>query len=242
VRGELPEVAIVSAAGDPAYLARSLLRPGWFDTMALTDTDRHRPELYRARALRSDFATGFGSSEEYLQALNIEVEIAPASDYTVQRLAQLAARTNQFNLTGIRFDEAETAAMSADRGHLVASVAVTDRFGAEGIVGAMWVARHEPVWRVLNLVLSCRVLGRGVELAAAGWLARQARRAGAAALAGRFVRSPKNAVAADFWIQAGFTANGNDNGDGDGGTFMLDLNGPVPTIPGWIALREWSDA
>ncbi|GAA4622771.1 HAD-IIIC family phosphatase [Actinoallomurus vinaceus] len=235
VAGELPEVALVPANGDPAYLVGALLRDGWFDVMALTETDRRRPELYRTRALRSDFATGFGSSEEYLAELGIGVEIAPATGFTVARLAQLAARTNQFNLTGIRFDEAETAAMSADPGHLVASIAVADRFGDDGIVGAVWVDRRAGAWKVLNLVLSCRVLGRGVELAIAGWLLRTARDGGAGTVEGRFTRSPKNGVAADFWTRAGFTQAG------DGEVFAFDLSDAFPDLPEWITLRERSD-
>ncbi|MDQ1740349.1 MAG: hypothetical protein QOE53_2001, partial [Pseudonocardiales bacterium] len=106
VASELPDVAIVAANGDPAHLVNSLLAPGWFDVLDLTETDRERPALYRTRALRSDFEGGFGSSEDYLHALNIELRVEPVTAFGVARVAQLAARTNQFNLTGIRFDEA----------------------------------------------------------------------------------------------------------------------------------------
>ena len=141
VASELPEVALVAADGDPAHLVNSLLKPGFFDVLELTDTDRQRPELYRSRALRSDFAGGFASSEDYLQALEIELTLAEADEFAVPRVAQLAARTNQFNLTGIRYDEASTAAMSTDPEHLVVSLTVHDRFGDEGIVGAMFIER-----------------------------------------------------------------------------------------------------
>jgi FkbH-like protein len=234
VDAELPEVAVVSAAGDPAYLVDSLVRHGWFDVMTLTDTDRARPELYRTRAMRSDFSAGFGSSQEFLAALGLEMDIAPATGFTVGRVAQLAARTNQFNLTGIRFDEAATARLSGDPGHLVASVAVADRFGDEGIVGALWVECGPVTWRVLNLVLSCRVLGRGVELAIVGWLAEQARAAGATTLEGSFVPSAKNGVAADFWTRAGFTP--------DGEIFTLNVAAAADIAPAWITLRERSDS
>lgn len=239
VSGELPEVAVVSAAGDPAYLVDSLLRHGWFDVMSLTETDRKRPELYRKRALRGDFSTQFGSSEEFLRALNLNVEVAPATEYTVGRIAQLAARTNQFNLTGIRYDEAATRRMSDSPDHLVLSVSVADRFGDEGIVGALWVERGPEVWRVLNLVLSCRVLGRGVELAAVGALAGQAREAGATAIEGRYVRSPKNSVAAGFWPDAGFSRTTSPQGT-DTESFTLDATAVAALAPEWIALNEGS--
>lgn len=229
---ELPEVAIVAADGDPAHLVGSLLRPGWFDVIDLTATDRARPGLYLSRAMRSDFACGFGSAEDYLHALNIELVAEAVTSFSVARVAQLAARTNQFNLTGIRFDEATTAAMSATPEHLVASFSVSDRFGDEGIVGALWVQRQDQIWRVLNMVLSCRVLGRGIELAALDWLARQAWEAGAVALEGRFVSSQKNSVAAGFWQRAGFTPADEE------GVFTLDLSGSLDVAPTWITLKR----
>ncbi len=60
--------------------------------------------------------------------------------------------------------------MSTDAGHLVVALSVRDRFGDEGIVGALWAERGAQTWRVLNFVLSCRVLGRGIELAALDWV------------------------------------------------------------------------
>jgi FkbH-like protein len=229
VAGELPDVAIVAANGDPAHLVNSLLAPGWFDVLDLTDTDRDRPALYRTRALRSDFEGGFGSSEDYLHALNIELSIEPVTEFGVARVAQLAARTNQFNLTGLRFDEARTAAMSTDPQYLIAALTVSDRFGDEGVVGALWVHRSERIWRVLNMVLSCRVLGRGIELAAIDWLALQASEAGASALQGSFVASAKNGSAAGFWERAGFRPAAED------GVFTLELGGGWDPAPSWIA-------
>ncbi len=232
VSDELPEVAVLGSDGDPAYLEQTVLENGWFDVPELTTTDRERPQLYRNRVLRQDFASAFGSSEEYLRALEIEVTAEPAGEYSVPRIAQLAARTNQFNLTGRRFDAAATKAMADDPGHLVASFAVRDRFGDEGIVGAVWVECGRERWQVLNLVLSCRVLGRGVELAIAEWVVRRARNAGARTVEGRFVPSARNRVAADFWTRAGFKPTA-----GDDGVFAADVDGPVER-PEWITLHD----
>lgn len=233
VASRFPEVAIVSAAGDPAHLVRSLLRTGWFDALSLTEADQRRAELYRARAERVEFSGGFDAAADYLRALKIEVEIAPATSFTVPRAAQLAARTNQFNLTGVRFGEARTAELSTSPGHLVATVSVTDRFGSEGVVGALWAERGQSSWRVLNLVLSCRVLGRGIETAIAAWLAGSAAESGAETLVGRYVPAKRNGVAAGFWTEAGFE----DAGDGE---FVLDLNKATVDVPAWITMSERS--
>lgn len=232
VEQELPEVAVVASDGDPAGITRAVLRHGWFDVPELTSTDRKRPELYRTRALRADFEGSFGgTSEDYLHALHIELTAAPATEFTVARIAQLGARTNQFNLTGLRYDAASTASMAADPAHLVASFAVRDRFGDDGVIGAAWVERGSDRWTVTNLVLSCRVLGRDVEIAIAAWLADQARAAGARTIEGRFVPSDRNGVAADFWQRAGFHPT---NADG-----VYEL-GPddEPSRPAWITLAD----
>ncbi|ROP36616.1 HAD-IIIC family phosphatase [Saccharothrix texasensis] len=236
VEEELPEVVVLAADGDPAHIVRTLLAQGWFDVAELTETDLARPELYRSRTLRNDFAGGFGSSEDYLHALQVRLVVEEADGFAVARVAQLAARTNQFNLTGLRFDEAETGRRIADPDHLVVTFAVADRFGDEGVIGAAWVDRSGAEWHVDNLVLSCRVLGRGVELAIAAWLARRAHAAGATALRGRYVPSKKNGLAKGFWTDAGFT------GEGDGAyALALDSDTGLPGTPAWINLLEGNE-
>ncbi|WP_433257658.1 HAD-IIIC family phosphatase [Streptosporangium sp. CA-135522] len=238
VRVELPGVAIVAADGDPAHLARRLVEPGWFDVVEVTESDLRRPEMYRSRALRQDFAGTFGSAADYLRALSIRLSPQTVTPYTVARVAQLAARTNQFNLAGQRFDEARTTAMIEDPGHLVVAFSVSDRFGDEGVVGAAWLDRSgrdggsASRWCVLDLVLSCRVLGRGVERAIAGWLAATARQAGATRLIGRYAPSERNGVAAGFWTSAGFAPTR------DAELFELDLTGYSDPTPEWVAVEE----
>lgn len=232
VASALPGVAVVAADGDPADLVDSLVSGGWFDVTDLTDTDRARPRLYKARADRSAFSGGFGSQEDYLAALGLHLTAEPVTSFTAGRAAQLAGRTNQFNLTGVRYDTAETLARSGDPGHLVACFRVADRFGDEGIVGAAWIEREPGTWRVANLVLSCRVLGRGVEVAIASWIVAQARAAGADRVEGRYVPSGRNGVAAGFWRRAGFTA-----GAGEG-VFTLDVTPAACPAPEWITLEN----
>jgi FkbH-like protein len=233
VAADLPEVALVAADGDPAFLVRSLLRHGWFDVPELTDADRQRPRLYRARALRTDFSTGFQTPEQYLHALDLELVVRDVGAFAFGRVAQLAARTNQFNLSGSRPDAAAVARMSADDGWLVVSFEVNDRFGAEGIVGAAWVRLGE-VWRVENLVLSCRVLGRGIETAIVGWIVGRAGAAGVERLEGRFVPSGANSVARAVWTDSGFTPTD------EPGVFAVDLTQPRHPVPAWVRIREGS--
>jgi predicted enzyme involved in methoxymalonyl-ACP biosynthesis len=96
------------------------------------------------------------------------------------------------------------------------------------------VRREAEEWRVLNLVLSCRVLGRGVELAIAQWLFDQATSAGARRLRAAFVPSQKNSVAADLWTRAGLVITDEAQ---DGGHCYAGELAELPRIaPDWITI------
>jgi len=76
------------------------------------------------------------------------------------------------------------------------------------------------------------VLGRGVELAAAAWLERQALEAGATTAEGRFTPTARNGAASDFWIRAGYEPAC------EAGVFVRDLRSGPGVVPSWIDLRE----
>ena len=92
------------------------------------------------------------------------------------RAAQLTLRTNQFNFTTIRRDEAELQALASDGRHDVRTVRVRDRFGDYGLVGLVIAERGRAAWTLDTFLLSCRVLGRGVEHRIAADLGRDGRR------------------------------------------------------------------
>ncbi|TCO60684.1 hypothetical protein [Actinocrispum wychmicini] len=130
----------------------------------------------------------------------------PVTPFQIAGVTRLAAGADRLDMTGIRFDEGATTAMSTDPDHLAVSFAVSGELDANEIVGAAWIRRRGQVWWVLNLVLRHRDFG----LAAVEWLAREASVAGAAVLVGRYVPAGHNAGAEDFWEQAGFTPSGED--------------------------------
>jgi predicted enzyme involved in methoxymalonyl-ACP biosynthesis len=72
-------------------------------------------------------------------------------------------------------------------------------------VGAAFaVAEGVDEWRIDNLVLSCRILGRRVETALLSALARRVQESGADRLVGEYLPTLKNTVAAEFFVRNGF--------------------------------------
>ncbi|MFI0897252.1 HAD-IIIC family phosphatase [Streptomyces sp. NPDC020983] len=232
VRATLPQVATVPVGADPAGHTGALLRGGWFDTRELTAEDRARGGMYRTELARTDFQQGFDSVEEYLRALGVVVRLTEAAAADVPRVAQITLRTNQFNLTTQRLQPAEVAALAEDRDALVLAIGAADRFGSNGTVGAVFAHWEGTVLHLDNMLLSCRVFGRGIEQATLSTLLRHAAGHGATAVVGRYAPTRKNAKLRDFLPANGFTVTGEQAG---ATLYRHDLVS-IAAVPGHLTL------
>jgi FkbH-like protein len=208
IRRELPGVAVIEVDDEPAAHLGRLLRDGWFDVPELTGEDRSRPERYRVEVARKGFLDHFDSLEDYLRALRIRVRVRRADRADVSRISQLTLRTNQFNLTGQRLQSTAVRALVADPDALVFAVAADDRFGDNGLIGAILARRAGGVLRIENFLLSCRVFARGIEGACLAWLLRHARETGAEAVLADYRPTARNHRVADFYPRHGFVPEG----------------------------------
>jgi len=232
VRQSLPDVRVVHADGDPADHAARLLGSGLFDVVQLTDTDLERTGRYRAEVQRRAGLAEAGSTRAFLESLQLRVRIRRADSYSVPRVHQLLQRTNQFNTTNLRWTEAqiEEAVASDDRIVLVFDVA--DRLGSEDTVGVILLTVAPGQWTIDNFVMSCRVFSRGIEFAVLHGVVERASRHGASRLVADLIPTARNAPAAIFYREAGFTPVAE-----SGQTYELALE-PLPRLaPAWIDLE-----
>lgn len=232
VGGELPQVAVVQVDNEPALHVETLLSDGWFDVRELAEEDRARPSRYREEATRGEFLRGFDSLTDYLRALDIRVRLSVPADTDVARLSQLTLRTNQFNLTTRRLQPEQVRAMIGDGSMLVLAIHAGDRFGDNGLVGAVFARRDRDAVHIDNFLLSCRVFSRGIEQACLASVLRHARETGTGAVFGSYRPSAKNAGVRDFYPRYGFVQVAD---DGTTVTFRHDL-AEVPEVPDHVAL------
>lgn len=224
VHAALPEVACLQVPEEIADLPALLLESGLFDTAASTAEDDRRAAMIAEEQLRKANCETEGK-DRYLANLGMRVHVMPAGQEHLARVVQLINKTNQFNLTTIRRSHEEVEALVAN-GHTVYAMTVRDRFGDYGLVGVAIVDNRANDWRLDTFLLSCRVLGRGVETAFLGVIAGYARAAGAERLHADFVPTAKNAPAASFLPDHGMSPTP------DGGWFVR-CDG-VPPIPEFI--------
>ncbi len=191
---QLPQVLGITLPPDAADFAQFLDHIWAFDHLKSTQADQDRAISYEGVLEFGKALHESGSLAHFYESLELSVEIRPVREDEVPRAAQLTQRTNQFNFTAIRRSEAELASLAS-----VFGVHVKDRFGNYGFTGLLIGRSCGKTYEVENFLLSCRVLGRGVEHRVFAWLGEHARSLGCVEVEVPFVESPRNAPARDFF-------------------------------------------
>lgn len=233
MRKFLPQVLTLELPRDPS-LYRGILEnlPG-LQALAVTVEDTMRVEQYRSVRLRERAKSTSTTVDEYLRSLGIEVEIRAATRPVAARIVQLFARTNQFNVTTRRYDTADVERFMTDPKLRLWTLCSKDRFGDHGLV-AIALVRTAPAWAIDSFLMSCRVIGYGIETSLLAFIADRARAAGSAELLGEFIETKKNAPAKSFFKRHGFALATQSNGVEH---WRLSLGGTVPQPPAWIGLE-----
>jgi FkbH-like protein len=205
VRRALPQVAVVQLSEEPASHAERLLTDCWFTAPTLTQEDYARRETYASDSQRRSLREASSSIDEYLHELQIRVALYVAAENDAPRLSQLTLRTNQFNMTAMRMDVAELKRRLNAPECRVLGIRASDRYGEQGLVGALFL--HADGKRIIieNMLLSCRVFSRGIETSCLAALLAHAKANGLQSVVGRYCQTTKNLRFADLFERHGFT-------------------------------------
>ncbi|WP_116810492.1 HAD-IIIC family phosphatase [Steroidobacter cummioxidans] len=166
IRRALPEVECVLLPQDSALSVSCLDRIHSLDRALITHEDWDKSAHYRQGSAREAARRQFVELPEYLRSLETTIELQPLSRDLVARAHQLFMKTNQFNATGRRYGLGELQRCVDDASRIAVMVHAKDRFGDLGWIAAAILSRsQEPCAHLDNLVISCRALGRGLEVA-----------------------------------------------------------------------------
>ncbi len=208
IRQTLPDVLTLQLPDDPSVLADFLYDLVVFDKLELTAEDARKTEQYAENFAREELQQSVGDLDSFLESLDTRVEIAAATPTDAARIHQLFTKTNQFNVTTIRYGSSDVESFIAESSHCLYSIRAADKFGDLGLIGICLLKVGETDAYIDSFVMSCRALGRGIETAATNVLKSTAFEAlGVATLRARFVPTKKNTPAADFYERQGFTVS-----------------------------------
>jgi FkbH-like protein len=165
VRQMMPEVFTVELSGDPSLFAAQLKQADVFEKHMLTAEDREKSAQYAQNAKRASLKQNISDMESFYKSLGTEIVIEQAKDKHKARVHQLFTKTNQFNLTTIRYSLADVEKFIEDAAWDLHITHVKDNFGDLGIVGLYLINKDERAAKIDSFILSCRAMGRGIETA-----------------------------------------------------------------------------
>jgi FkbH-like protein len=225
VQSQLPEVTVPELGEDPATFIDVLDRGLYFESLTLSQEDRERHESYRGNILREEMRAESWSFEDFLEGLNMEAISGRFNESVLARVVQLIGKTNQFNLTSRRHSEEAIRRMMSSEEYWTQYFKLRDRFGDSGLVGVL-IARLVPdssvTWEIDSWLMSCRVIGRGMESFMLGTLIAAARDKQIKYIKGIYVPTPKSAMVSGLYTQFGFQKLGNPEKEE---AFMLEIEG-----------------
>jgi FkbH-like protein len=171
----------------------------YFKVYSITDEDKKKTEQYKANAARAQAQHSFTDFGAFLESLDIQITIEAANEFNIPRIAQMTQKTNQFNLTTKLYTDADVKGFLT-RGWKIWCISVADRFGDNGITGCIMVNGNE----IDTFLLSCSILGKGIEKAFVKQILLELRNQGLTELKASYLPTAKNAQVKDFYEKCGF--------------------------------------
>ena len=205
VRELIPDITVPELPEDPADYVRAISDLNLFETTSFSAEDVKRTELYRVEAESKQARASFASVEEFLQSLNMRVEVSRFDPFHLPRIAQLMQRSNQFNLTTRRLSEVECKALMDHERWIPLYAKLADRLADHGLVSIVVLEVCEMELAIRDWLMSCRVLSRGLEQFVMNLVFDHARRLRLDRVTGEYLPTVKNSMVKNFFAQFGFT-------------------------------------
>ncbi|MBU2739963.1 HAD-IIIC family phosphatase [Acidithiobacillus sp. ATCC 19703] len=209
-------------SGDPEQWRHLLLYSVETQVAHVSAESARRTELVQAKKQRDAAAENMDRTA-WLESLQLTLQVETMTDGTHPRYAralELLNKTNQFNTTGQRWTDAELQNWLAAGGVLLA-VSAQDRFAPHGLIALALLQDNA----IIQMVLSCRIFGLGIETALLAEAVRQIQADGHEEYQGHFTATGRNDACRDFWHDQGLAWDAEQN---------LWRGSAAPEWPTWI--------
>jgi len=188
----------------------------------VTQESRDRRQMYRAEEKRNTLMqTSHTDIADFLRQCGLTLELfVPRSEEEKMRCYELVVRTNQLNMSGIKYTPEEFDAVLARPDHKIFAFSCADQFGSYGIVGFGQYRIESKTMVFTEFAMSCRVAGKFVESALFSALL-----ASEGCTGGNFTvqKTKKNTLLRNTLESIGFTARQDDD-NSVSYTFCADLH------------------
>lgn len=204
IKKELPKVESIQV---PSNLSEypSLIKNirSLFYNLSNSDEDKSKTTMYLQEKQRKQIQTSFDTIDDYLSSLGLSLKLIWNDEISIPRAAQMSQKTNQFNLTTKRYTEADIERILAVPNYEISLFEVKDNYGEYGITGMAIISIENNEAVIDSLLMSCRVLGRNIELVFFDKIVEKLKNRGVKIIHGMYIESPKNKQVESFYEKVG---------------------------------------
>lgn len=199
VRFSIPQVLCIDAADTAGMLDMPELHPKF-----ITEDSRLRRQMYLSDIARNKEEAKFeGPQEQFLSSLNMVFTISEARESDLQRAEELTMRTHQLNTTGYTYSYDELDGFRRSGSHKLLIAGLDDKYGTYGKIGVVLIECTAKFWTIKLLLMSCRVMSRGVGSILINYIMKKASEAGVK-LRAEFISTDRNRMMYVTYKFAGF--------------------------------------
>ena len=199
-----PETTVVYSGDGPRVSVRLLTEGGYFDILTHTADDSLRAQSYRSEQKRERVKSSYPDINSFIRSLSLNLTVFEVRENDLDRISQLYLKTNQFNMTTIRYTKGELKKFSSASDKLLYGYSLEDKFGKYGIIGSYLIDVSESEWRIDSFLMSCRAIGRKVEYELINKIVTDTSEGGVSKLIATYEKTPKNGFLEKFYDELGF--------------------------------------
>ncbi|MBD2345775.1 HAD-IIIC family phosphatase [Anabaena subtropica] len=158
VKFSSPEILCINANKIGDILDMPVMNPRF-----ITEDSRIRRLMYVSDIERQNAEKEFvGTADEFLATLKMDLTISSAKEEDLQRAEELTLRTNQLNTTGYTYSYDDLNHFRTSENHKLLIASLEDKYGSYGKIGLVLIECQAEIWTIKLLLMSCRVMSRGV--------------------------------------------------------------------------------
>lgn len=224
----LPQVLCIDAIDLNNILAMDEMNPRF-----ITKDSKNRREMYRSDIKRNKLEKNFeGAQEGFLSTLGMELGIFSVGEDDLKRAEELTVRTHQLNTTGHTYCYEELDDFRKSEKHKLLIASLDDKYGSYGRIGLVLIECTESIWTIKLLLMSCRVMSRGVGTIIINHIMKLAKAEGVRLVA-EFVVNERNKMMYITYKFAGFK----EISDEDGNILLENNLSRIQDVPEYIKVN-----
>lgn len=158
-----PEINVIEVPDDPSNFIESIDDTAFFKSCKTLNEDLNKKKQYQIISKFNNIKAKFKNTNFFLKSLKMKLSISRINKGNFDRCVQMSNKTNQFNLTNLRFTETSLKNYLKKNNTVSLVGNLKDKFGDHGITCMAIARKSNDKYIIDSFLLSCRIFGRKVE-------------------------------------------------------------------------------